>query len=98
MSERTYTIYTTPKGRRVLKKLPKAVRVHLVRKLQVLKTNPSKKGERLEGELRCVPSFHTRYKGTEYRVIYEVHEPYCTVTVHYAASRENFYRQLPLRS
>jgi|SRR5579859_2008232 len=95
----TYSLYTTPSGERALKKLYPKVREHLLNELQTLKTNPFS-GEQLLGEMRSLRSLHTRCAGTDYRVAYEVDEQEHAVVIRYAASRENFYkelRRLPLK-
>ena len=88
-----YALFTVPTSQRALKKLPEAVRHHLLSELQTLRTNPLL-GAQLKGKFRALRSLHTRYKGTDYRVVYQVHEKEQAITVWYAASRENFYRSL----
>ncbi len=88
-----YQLVTLPATRRALRHLPRDVRVHLVEALQVLATNPLF-GEPLEQAWHFLRSFHTRFKGTDYRVVYEVDEARQQIILRYAASRENFYRKL----
>lgn len=64
-----YRLYTVPVSQRALKKLPPDVRQHLLTELQALGTNPLL-GEQLKGKYRALRSLHTRYKGTDYRVVY----------------------------
>lgn len=89
----TYTIYTTPSGKRSFDKLPQDVKEHLVGEFQTLKTNPLK-GEKLKGALGFLRSLHTRFIASDYRVAYEVVEKNLEIVIHYIASRENFYKQL----
>ena len=94
-----YELFTTPTGEKALKKLPPEVRQHLLKELQILKTNPNA-GKRLEGEFRYLRSLHTQFTGTSYRIAYEIDEKQKAVIIRYAASRENFYkklRHLPLK-
>ena len=95
----TYGLYTTPAGERALRKLYPKVKEHILQELQSLKSNPYL-GKQLEGEMRLLRTLHTKHAGTHYRVAYEVDEKDHTVIVRYAASRENFYkelRRLPLK-
>lgn len=95
-----FVLYTTPIAAKALKKLPKDIKQHLLKELQVLRTQPHT-GEQLKGKLRVLRSLHTRYKNTEYRVAYQVQVPEHAITILYVASGENFYRQLeklPFRS
>jgi mRNA-degrading endonuclease RelE of RelBE toxin-antitoxin system len=91
-----HTILSTPSARRSLKKLPKSVKKHLLKELQILKHNPTK-GEKLNPPLGFLRSLHTRFKNSDYRVVYEVIQVIDKkneILVHFAASRENFYKQL----
>ena len=88
-----FAILTTPVGHRALKKLPQDVRKHLLREVDVLRANPLG-GQKLQGNMRALRSLHTRYKNADYRVAYEVKEKEQAIAIWYAASRENFYRQL----
>jgi len=95
-----YGLYTTPAGQRTLKKFYPKVREYLFKELQALKTNPYL-GRQLEGDMRFLRTLHTKHAGTEYRVAYEVNEKKQAVIIRYAATRENFYkelRRLPLKS
>lgn len=88
-----YQLVTVPATRRVLKKLPRNVRKHLINKVQILVENPHY-GEQLEGHWRFLRALHTRYKGTDYRVVYEVDNTTKQIIIRFTASRENFYRRL----
>ena len=92
MSIPTYIIVTTPRARKILKKLPLSIRKHLIESLQVLETKPLT-GQNLKGYDSTIRSFHTRYKGTDYRVIYELSPKERKITIRYAGTRENFYKQ-----
>jgi mRNA-degrading endonuclease RelE of RelBE toxin-antitoxin system len=88
-----FAIYTTPVGHRTLKKLPPDVRQHVLQQLEGLRINPLA-GQKLQGKMRPLRSLHTRYKNSDYRVAYEVKEKEQAIAIWYAASRENFYKQL----
>lgn len=89
----TYTIVTVPTARKSLKKLPKPIQKSLIEKLSVLKTDTNA-GEQLERPFQAFRSFHTAIVGTQYRVVYEVDPHNQQIIVRYAATRENFYKQL----
>ena len=88
-----YKIVTVPAARKSLKKLPKPVQKHLIEKLHALKANSSA-GEQLERPFQAFRSFHTIIRGTHYRVVYEVDQKQQHIIIRYAATRENFYKQL----
>lgn len=89
----SYTLYTTSTGQRSLRKLPEATRKHLLKKLQKLRQEPLS-GRQLQGELHYLRSLHTRIQAADYRIAYEVDSKQKHVVIHYAATRENFYRKL----
>lgn len=94
-----YNLFTTPSGSRSLKRLNSDVKRRLLKALQALRSNPQL-GQQLEGEFRFLRSFHTRLAGADYRVAYELDTQERAVIIHYAATRENFYkelRRLPLK-
>ncbi len=86
-----YELVTTPAARRALKKLPRDVRAHLIDILQNATQDPLH-SPALKAPWYFLRSLHTRYKNTDYRVAYEVKNQ--QIIIHYAASRENFYRTL----
>lgn len=88
-----YQLFTLPLARRALKKLPKTVRQHLVNEVSTLAKNPHQH-DVLEGQWRFLRSFHLVFKRTHYRVVYEINESKKQIYIHYAATRENFYRTL----
>jgi mRNA-degrading endonuclease RelE of RelBE toxin-antitoxin system len=87
-----YVLLALPACHRAIKKLPQDVQDHLFAEFQNFITNPFSSPQ-LQGKLRFLRSFHTRYKNTDYRAAYEVDEK-AKVILWFAASRENFYRQL----
>lgn len=88
-----YQIVTTPAARRAIKKLPLNARNHLIKATTVLSDNPHQ-GQQLQKRWRFLRSFHTRFQGTDYRVVYEIDSKRKLVIIRFAASRENFYRKL----
>jgi mRNA-degrading endonuclease RelE of RelBE toxin-antitoxin system len=93
MMRNTYQLVTVPSARRSLKKLSLPVRRHILKAIQTLENNPNY-GEQLEGQWRFLRSFHTVYRRTHYRIVYEVDKSNKQVIIRFAASRENFYRPL----
>jgi mRNA-degrading endonuclease RelE of RelBE toxin-antitoxin system len=88
-----YQLVTIPSARRALKKLPLAVRKHLIDAIQPLTENPQI-GDQLQGNWRFLRSFHTVYRRTDYRIAYEVDKKNNQIIIRFAASRENFYKEL----
>ncbi len=88
-----YAVTMTSPAHRMLRKLPPQIRKHLIGQAQRLKKNPQK-GEQLEGVLRAFRSLHTTYKGTHYRIVYEVSQRLKEVIVRGVGPRENLYRKL----
>jgi mRNA-degrading endonuclease RelE of RelBE toxin-antitoxin system len=88
-----YQLATVPASRQALRKLPRPVREHLVAAMQALAHNPYK-GEQLQPPFRQFRSFHTTFANTQYRLVYEVDDVNRQIILRYAASRENFYRDL----
>ena len=66
-----YKIWVTKSALRHARRLPPDVRRFLVSKAKVLKEKPLA-GYKLRGKLNFLYSLHLRFKGVEYRVIYEV--------------------------
>ena len=89
----TYQLVTVPTARRALKRLPLPVRKHLIDAIAVLASDPLH-GEQLGGQWRFLRSFHTVYRRTHYRVVYEVDKKNKEVVIRHADTRENFYRTL----
>lgn len=88
-----YTLLTTPAAHKSFKRLPKHIAHRLIEALNALVEDPFQ-GQQLSGRYKFLRSFHWRYQGTEYRVVYSVDTANSQLVIHYAASRENFYRSL----
>ena len=88
-----FELVTVPSARRSLKKLPLPVRKHLLKATRILSSNP-RHGEQLKDQWKYLRSFHTFFRRTHYRVVYEVNEKTKEVIIRYVATRENFYRSL----
>ena len=88
-----YTLLTTPAAHKSFKKLPKHIAHALIEALAVLAENPLE-GQQLSGRYHFLRSFHWRYQGTQYRVVYQVDTVKSEILIHHAATRENFYRVL----
>lgn len=88
-----YELFAIPACQRALKKLPQDVQHHLYTEFERIQQDPLSSPQ-LQGKLRFLRSLHTRYKHTDYRAAYQVDEKQKRIILWYAASRENFYRQL----
>ena len=61
-------------------------------KIEVLKIkNEPFSAEKLEGKLKDIHSHHFSFKGTQYRIAYQVIDNIIVISI---ATRENFYRDL----
>ena len=88
-----YTILATRTYDKSLKNVSSKARKHIEETIFVLETNP-KAGEALRKELKGFWSLHTKFENTHYRVIYSIEDKAKTVTLRYASSRENIYKQV----
>ena len=88
-----YIVYATPTSQRALRKLPEAVKAHLLGEIKALATHPLQNPS-LQGGSRFLRSLHTRFRATDYRIAYEVDQKKREVAIHYVSTRENFYRKL----
>lgn len=88
-----YSVQFTRAATRIFKKLPPYVRQKIKHELVHLANNPNL-GESLKGKFRNFRSFHLSYKGTAYRIIYQVYPTLKSVIVYLADKRENIYKRL----
>ncbi len=88
-----YRLFFEPAAFRIFKKLPPDVKGHLKEQAAVLAHDPLQ-GEQLKGKHRLLRSLHTSYKGTAYRIIYQVITQSETVLIRLADKRENIYKRL----
>jgi mRNA-degrading endonuclease RelE of RelBE toxin-antitoxin system len=89
----TYTLQIDNSAYKVFKKLPKSAQEKTIEKAQTLKTNPEK-GNPLKGEFRFLRSLRFSFKGTSYRIIYQIQHKKSVIVVRLAETRENIYRRL----
>jgi mRNA-degrading endonuclease RelE of RelBE toxin-antitoxin system/PHD/YefM family antitoxin component YafN of YafNO toxin-antitoxin module len=88
-----YRVVFSNPATRIVRKLPREIQAVLVQQAEILKTEPMK-GEQLKGKYRWLRSLHLSYKGTAYRIIYQVVSKPQIVFVFLADKRENIYRRL----
>ena len=88
-----YTLQIDNAAFKVFRKLSKDVKEKMLEESEVLKTNPLA-GEPLKGKYKFLRSLHFSFKGSAYRVVYQVLSQTATVMVRLAATRENIYRRL----
>jgi mRNA-degrading endonuclease RelE of RelBE toxin-antitoxin system len=88
-----YTLQIDNSAFRLFRKLPKDVKDNIIDKAEILKTDPLA-GQALKGKYKALRSLHFSYKGSAYRVIYQVFTKTSTVVIRLAGTRENIYRRL----
>ena len=88
-----YKIVTVPIARRSLKRLGLPVRNHVVKAVQILIDDPLH-GEQLQDPWKFLRSYHTIYRGANYRIVYEANTKQKEIIIWFAAPREKFYRSL----
>lgn len=89
-----YTVLVVPTGVKSFKKLPESVREALKIELLKLENAPETHGKKLKGAYSKYYSLHCKHKNIEYRIIYSIYPDVEEVVIFYAASRENFYKEL----
>lgn len=82
-----------PAAFRVFKKLPLELQKEIQRRAEILKNNPLA-GEPLHGRYRLMRSVHFSYKGTAYRIVYQIFPKDQQVMIRLADKRENIYKRL----
>jgi mRNA interferase RelE/StbE len=87
---KTYAVVLKPGAVRVLERLPKKDQRIVGKRIDSLKTDPRKKGEKLKGQ----DSLY-RIRAGNLRIIYEVHDNVCRVLVVTIGDRKDVYRRLP---
>jgi mRNA-degrading endonuclease RelE of RelBE toxin-antitoxin system len=88
-----YKLYTTPRFERAFKKFPPHIQTFLKAESLQLADQPTL-GKRLQGRLSHLYSLHASYKGTHYRVVYTMNTDEQFIDLIYAATRENFYKEV----
>ena len=88
-----YSLTIASAAERLFRKLPREAKARLIEEAKVLQTEPMK-GEPLKGKYRSFRSLHLAFKGTQYRIIYQVFTDAQMVTIRLAAPRENIYKKL----
>jgi len=92
-----YEIRASSAVRKDLKRLGKALQEAIRREhFPKIKEDPFQ-GYALHGELRGLRSYHFNYRGTAYRIVYEILEEEKIVLVLMIAKREGFYQALRRR-
>lgn len=89
-----YRIHATSAVRRDLKKLPKAV-AEEIRTLHfpAIKADPFET-KPLTGPFRGLRSHRFSHQGTDYRIVYEIHDDDRVVLILLVGKREGFYQAL----
>jgi mRNA-degrading endonuclease RelE of RelBE toxin-antitoxin system len=88
-----YFLVTTPHARRKIRKFNRALKSFLLKETKVLENNPWA-GQRLTGQFLFLYSLHLKFRGVQYRVIYQILEKEKQVIIHLIGPRENLYDRL----
>lgn len=88
-----YELLITPSAQRSVKKLPLNIKQKLLEEIQILISFPMS-GEPLRKEFKGLFSLHLKIVNTQYRVVYKIDNAACVILILYAATRENFYKEL----
>lgn len=88
-----YTLTFGPAAYRVFKKLPPLLQQEIRERAEALTTNPLA-GEPLQGRYRLMRSVHFGFKGTAYRIVYQVLVEEKQIVIRLADKRENIYKRL----
>ena len=88
-----YELLTTTSARRSLKRLPRQIRQHIIQVAQKIGIDPFQ-AKQLDRPWTFLRSWHTVYRRTHYRLVYEVDKRHQRVFIHFVGTRERFYKQL----
>lgn len=88
-----YNLEINKSAFRIFRKLPPDVKLEIWNKAQKLRDNPLL-GEPLKGSNRRLRALHLSFKGTQYRIIYQVFSQTATIIIRLADKRENIYKKL----
>jgi mRNA-degrading endonuclease RelE of RelBE toxin-antitoxin system len=88
-----YSLEFEPAAFKLFKKLPLDVKQKIAEEAKKLENNPLA-GQPLKGKYNFLRSLHFSYKGSAYRIIYQVVSQTTTILVRLATTRENIYRKL----
>lgn len=88
-----YSVEYSNTAYRSVKKLPKDIRNTIVDHSEKIAGNPYA-APQLKGRYSFLHSYHFSYKGSQYRIIYEISKQEERIYIHLADTRENIYRRL----
>ena len=88
-----FTLQIDNAAYRQFRKLSKSAKEIIIEQAETLKTNPMA-GEQLKEKYRYLRSLHFSFKGTAYRIIYQVLPKTAMIVIRLASTRENIYRRL----
>ncbi|MCK4798885.1 MAG: type II toxin-antitoxin system mRNA interferase toxin, RelE/StbE family [Spirochaetes bacterium] len=92
-----YTIKAVNPVKQDIKKLhPKVANLIQEHYLSIIKEDPYEAGN-LSGKFSSLKSYHFKYIGVDYRIIYQIFENEKIVRLLMIGARENFYKKLKLR-
>lgn len=88
-----YQRVITPAAKKSLKRLNKPAQQELLKATNILTETPYL-GEKLQGSLSFLYSFHFKFKNVHYRAAYSINEDKKLIILHLVGARENFYDRL----
>jgi len=92
-----YSIFYTSASKKDLKKISKEViKIIIERHYPVLLNNPYN-NKRLTNPFKNCWKYYFSYKGTEYRIIYQIFKKELQIIIILIGSRENLYKELKRR-
>jgi len=92
-----YTIKAVTPVKQDIKRLhPKVADLIQEHYLPIIKEDPYQ-AENLSGQFSNLKSYHFKYIGVDYRIIYQIFENEKIVRLLMIGTRENFYKKLKLR-
>ena len=91
-----YELVVLNTAARQLRKFDEQIRTRILYELEKITDNPYR-GEILKGDLSTIYAYHSKIKGVEYRIAYQIKEQEIVVVVLQIGTREKFYEELKKR-
>jgi len=88
-----YRLENSNAAKKDIKNLSKDVQKEIIKQLEIIEDYPFN-GEKLKGNLKGLYKYVFSFKGTEYRIAYEIFVEQKIILILMAGSRENFYKRL----
>lgn len=88
-----YSVEVTSRARRELGKFDRPLKEKVIQESRKISETPNM-GKLLSTPFKSIRSHHFRFKGSEFRMAYQIEEKEEKIIVHLVAPRENFYARL----